>query len=130
MISIVSRPLRILLGFAVLVLLVVLTGVVLRRVGRMSLFLDARDRLEAGESPEVVLRELASRIDWSPCPDGEARLIAGQVLPRSAPVGSVPEGVPLRAYRVGDWVLLVEDRRPVAIAERLRTGWTLVPHHR
>jgi hypothetical protein len=110
------KPRRLLLGGLFFALLAAATGTVLVATRRMSLLMEAADRIEAGVSPADVLRDLDSRVDWAPLPEEEANRLAARLSARP----------PVRVWRGGPRALLVFPDGERALALRSGSGWTLM----
>jgi len=108
-----SRAATIAVRSLLLVLVLAACVFVMRRVARMSLFLEARDRIEAGEPRDRVLSDLARWIHWEPAGPAAARDVAGDVR-----VGTAG----LTVHRAGDWALLRGAVGELHLAERNRHG--------
>lgn len=112
-----SRPSRIVLTLLALAALVAATGFVMVRNRKMSLFLQARDRLTHGEPAERVLGDLRARVDWAAAPPEEAAAIVREAFGTAAVAG------PFTLHRAGDWALL-STGGGLHLLERTRRGWT------
>ncbi|MHC4472485.1 MAG: hypothetical protein ACYTDY_17825 [Planctomycetota bacterium] len=110
-----KRAARATLVVLLLLALLAATGLVMSRNRRMSLFLEAKDRLARGEEPALVLHRLSDQVDWDAEEGPEASRIAGEVLGKRAPGGVL-------VHRAGPYALLRFGGERI-IAERRRGVW-------
>ena len=110
------KPQRVILGVALFLVLAGATGFVLTRNRRMSLMMEAKDRILAGDGERKTLRWLEAQVDWDPLPSGEARRIVDQLGPRRS----------TRVIQGGAYALVFFPDETLMLAERLDGTWTRI----